>query len=327
MQTHRPLIVSLFVLTLFSVRPSIAFEVNPFTPQTNYWTPETETVAGFDKALRLASRVTENMAYRIKKVHASTCRQTLVLSEFMDTAELSRPSSPASPKIANSLKTPAHSVSELFEIIQTTVIGRAILKKFLKSFGYENKIEFHTAKEISQISKQAIGVPALAFYAPMRKAIWIDRNAERGQVAYVLLHEIVHALDRDYDLAVSKLAPLTKHVGYLVMRVTRRTSERTRKAFDQLTELDFTNDDINLIAKKLLLLAELQSVQVFRTERFAYDASYDVQKELSKLYPRYYTGPFRQPNDDGIIRVNALFKRFVDLYKDNQCELVQSEDL
>ncbi len=299
----------------------------PYAPIFSQWaTPSREEVGSY-KTLKFIDGAQRSAPLgQYEKVFASTCRNNLVLSDFLDEAELKR----VTPPEPVDLSAPVTQPLDAFRAIRATVLGRAILKKFMPKYGTEIKVEMTDPRAIKEDSRSS----ALAFYDPLRKLIRIEKDAEIGMVAFVLLHEIVHSLDRDYGNAVAKHMKLYETFYAEVDRVSGLAATRFRKRPDQLAQSDFQPEELARLARLKLAMEQIQDIQIFRAERFAYDASYDVWKQLSDLFPGYYKkkpsravagegfdlkGPPVFYSDDDVVRINNLNPTYIRKFREGKC--------
>lgn len=315
-------------MALLCSLPSAAAEnAGPYAPIfPRYESPSEDEVDVFNARKFVSNVARSRHLTDADKVVASTCRRTIVLSEFLDQDELKRPLGP--PEIKD-LSAPVRSPLDAFKAIRSTSLGKAILKRFFPKYGTEIKLEMSAPSAIRAESQSS----ALAFYDPSRRLIRIEREAEVGTVAFVLLHEIIHALDRDYDSALKKQTQLREAFDEEVGRVAGETASRYRKPRGQLAQSDFLPAELTRLARLRLALDQMQDIQVFRAERYAYDASFDVWKELAERFPDYYKAKQGRElagrinlkgepifyDDDHIVRINNLNPVYVRKYKEGKC--------
>lgn len=302
--------------------------LGPYAPIFSQWVgPSREEVGSYKTRKFIDNALRSHLLKASDIVYASTCRNTLVLSEFLDEAELKRQAEPE-PVV---LSAPVTQPLDVFKAIRATVLGRAILKKFLPKYGTEIKVEMTDSSTIREESKSS----ALAYYDPLRRLIRIEKDVEIGMVAFVLLHEIVHALDRDYGSAVTKHARIHDAFDAEVDRVASLAATRYRKRPDQLAQSDFNPDELERLARLKLAMDQIQDIQIFRAERFAYDASFDVWKQLATLYPDYYKpkgtrevagapmlnlkGPPVFYSDEDVVRINNLNPAYIRKFREGKC--------
>jgi hypothetical protein len=303
--------------------------LGPYAPIVSQWVSPSREEVGAYKTRKFVDNVARSLLLGPgDSVYASTCRRTLVLAEFLDEAELKRPAPPAEALV---LSSPVTQPLDVFKAIRATGLGRAILKKFLPKYGTEIKVEMSDNRTIRSESESS----ALAFYDPVRRLIRIEKDVEIGMVSFVLLHEIIHALDRDYGLAIQKQGKVREAFDLEVERVAGLAATKYRKRPDQLAQSDIPPEDLDRLGRLKLAMDQMQDIQIFRAERFAYDASYDVWKQLAQLYPDYYKGKSGRDvagearinlkgdpvfyDDDHIVRINNLNPVFIRKYKEGKC--------
>ncbi len=301
----------------------------PYAPIFSQWeSPSREEVGAYKTRKFIESAERSLLLGPSDTVSASTCRRTLVLSEFLDEAELKRPAPPAEAVV---LAAPVTQPLDAFRAIRATTLGRAILKKFLPKYGTEIKVEMSDTRSIRDESQSA----ALAFYDPVRRLIRIQRDVEVGMVAFVLLHEIIHSLDRDYGNAIQKQSKVREAFDAEVDRVAGLAATKFRKRPDQLAQSDIPPEDLQRLSKLKRSMDQMQDIQIFRAERFAYDASYDIWKQLAQMYPDYYKGRQGRDlageakinlkgepvfyDDDHIVHINNLNPVYIQKYKEGRC--------
>lgn len=311
---------SLLFMTL--VDRAIALTVNPFAPIHDFWTAPTEIEVAYFRAQKLVESIQKRKAIgKFDVIQASTCRKTLVLSEFLNRSDLAPTQKRITPsEMAPRLSLPAETASDLFQLIELSTVGSAILKRFLTRYPYELKLEM---KEPGAIRQQKVN--AFAIYDPIKKTIWIDKQAPRGIVAFVLLHEIVHALDRDAANAVRKLVPIRDNLNRDLRQLVNSTASKRRKARDQLVETDFIPQDLQRLAERRTLYDQMLTIEIYRAERFAYDAAYDVWRDLARLFPSYYRKEPFYYDDDHIVRLNRLNAAYVEKFRQGLCTVYKND--
>lgn len=310
--------------------PSLGDIPGPYAPIFPNWTTPSREEIGAYKTRKFIENASRSRPLTTADwVAASTCRRTLVLSEFLDEAELKLPDPTPEPF---TLSGPVTVPLDAFRAIRATTLGRAILKKFMPKYGTDIRVEMSDPQVIREESQST----ALAFYDPLRKLIRIERNAEIGTVAFVLLHEMIHALDQDYGMAIRKQAQLKETYEAEVDRVAGLAATKYRKRPDQLSQSDIPPEDIIRLARLKQAMDQMQDIQIFRAERYAYDASYDVWKQLAQIFPDYYRNPPGRDlagqnrinlkgepvfyDDDHIVRINNLNPVFIRKYKEGKCK-------
>ncbi len=301
----------------------------PYAPLHSPWTSPSQEEVGAYKLQKLIQQ--EERAWvqgPEEPVSASTCRRNLVLAEFLDEAELKRPPAPTEPL---SLSAAVTQPLDVFRVIRATTLGRAILKKFLPKYGTEIKVEMSDAATIRNESQSS----ALAFYDPTRRLIRIEKNVEVGMVAFVLLHEIVHSLDGDYGNAIQKQATVEGAFEKEMERVTGLANAKHPKYPDRLAKSDLPSEDLQRLVRMKRAMDQMHDIQIFRAERFAYDASYDIWKQLGQIFPKYYKGSQGREvagkvrinlkgspvfyDDAHIVSINGLNPAYIQKYKDGKC--------
>lgn len=216
------------------------------------------------------------------------------------------------------------SIQELWSILRSTGIGSAILKKFEPKYGYEVRIVFSDIPESSNTAARAA-----AQYRPADKTIVIERQREAGAIAFVLLHEMVHALDGDYRRALDKEKQLREGFQQLLdhnIIATTKLPAKTPKARSPKPP-----PALEELAQQYEVLRQFRDMRVYRAERFAYDASYEAWTELSKLYPAYYQGRglAGQPvhySDEWLVKILRIRPKYLEKYRQGACRTVHALD-
>lgn len=309
------------------------FQEVQYSPlRVNWSKPSTKTV-GYYKIRKLIKLIAQQETLNAtSSVIASSCRKNLVLSDFLDKATLALDqSSPIRKNKLPDLNQPAESVSELFKLLRTTRLGRAILDKFMPLYGYQVKISFSDKN-----------LTTLAYYDPTQKAIFLKPDTEVGSLAPVLIHEMIHALDVDFHNGIAKIQGAQNTLEQQLKITVQRTATRMGKQPYQLIQNDFYPSDLQYLAKIQTTIEQMNAVQVFRAERFAYDASFDIWKELAQLFPSYYNpqaesvrglsqirhkelkGSPKYYTDEHIIESNYLNALYVKKYLSGRCTAFQA---
>ena len=312
---------------------SLCQATGPFAPLDTQWTPPSQEQVANYKLQKLIQTLLRSRPLKGKDtVVASTCRQTLVLSDFLDRKELlPKPGDKQIPVLAADLDAPPNSVHDIFKLIRLTVLGRAILKKFMPRYGFDISVKFDAKSSIQDGTQNS----AVASFNSKEKRIRISRNAKLGSVAYVLLHEIIHAMDVDFVSGLSRVETLNKVYQEQIAQIVSDTAERAGKPGEQLFQWDYNVADIERLIAIRSAADQMQDILIFRAERFAYDASYDVWKSLATLFPNYYTNQKKREitsrfearmdqepyfhTDDQIIELNDLNLAVINRYKSGLC--------
>lgn len=212
--------------------------------------------------------------------------------------------------LASLLGEPAQSIHSLFKILETSPTASRILAKFRPKFGFEVKVS-----HFSENDRKLASTPnPAALYDPETRTIYIDKTRKNGDVAFVFLHEMVHSMDQDLEKALEK---------------ERQLRETFRAEFAQMVgEFPEIRYDYELpkarrdsISKRYAEMLEYRDIRLYRAERFAYDASFAVWKELAKRFPTYYD-QHNQPSehtDDTLIKILRLHPETVRNYSTGRC--------
>jgi hypothetical protein len=230
-------------------------------------------------------------------------------------------SAPVEPALLKKVKP---SLAELWTILRSTHIGSAILKKFEPKYGYEVRVVFSDLK-----ANPKRGTTSAALYRPADQTIVIQHDRQAGQIAFVLLHEMVHALDGDYRRALEREKQMRKtFISGLDLRVQRDQKPPTASgpAYRKPATVS-----LEQLAKQYELLRQFRDMRVYRAERFAYDASYQAWVELSTLYPEYYqgrglSGQPQRYTDQWLGKILKIRGTYLDKYRKGECRAVQNFD-
>lgn len=313
-------------LIFFGLLASTALGEGYYTPQGGFWRAPSQEEVGYYKARKTISVLQRSLQFTPDStVYASTCRQTLVLSDFLDRKELTPRKTDGQPVVppASMGQLPT-GMAQLFKVIQGTVLGRAVLKKFMPKYGFDVKVTFEDSTKIRQAARSS----TLAYFNPLTREIRVYKSGELGKTAFVLLHEIIHALDSDYRRAVDKQQRLRAQFERELGQLVRSTSTRLGKPKDNLLQVDFPPAELQRLAWMKNVIEEMDMIQIFRAERFAYDASYDVWKELSRIYPAFYRRfPPTYHTDEKIVALNGLDGSVIDRYKKGNCKAFNPDAL
>jgi hypothetical protein len=218
------------------------------------------------------------------------------------------------------LKQRGPKLTDLWNILRSTQMGSAILRKFEPKYGYEFRVVF------APIPKKGEALAA-ALYRPADKTILIQPDREAGEIAFVLLHEMVHALDGDYRRALDREKELraifTSHLEQSVYLKSKAHLNPVKNAPKREPY------PLARLAQEYELLRQFRDMRVYRAERFAYDASYEAWKELSSLYPEYYSGrglagsPVHY-SDEWLAKILKIRPAYLQKYAKGECRPLQS---
>ena len=132
-------------------------------------------------------------------VVASTCVRVPTISDFVAN-DAAGPAALAPLPLAESvLSKKASQFKEVFDLLRQTPTGRKVLAKFDPKFGFEVKVEQYSPTTLAVGAKKAA-----ALFDLDKRTIYIDRREKVGTVAPILLHEMIHSLDKDYLRAVER---------------------------------------------------------------------------------------------------------------------------
>lgn len=254
-------------------------------------------------------------------VVAATCVRSPTGSNFVDLVAADKPVSPTPAVPPATLFAPSKQLKEVFALLRKTRTGRAVLAKFDPKFGFEVKVEQYR-DEMKRAEKRR----AAALYDLEKRTIYIDRTESVGNLAPILLHEIVHSLDNDYRRAVEKEKELWGEFDRELENLLRLVASRRRKAVESLTEEDFTQGELNDIIRMKLAMEQFRDIRIYRAERVAYDLYFEVLKELSAQYPDFYLSRGRQLSslkpfsDRDLTRVEGLSPVTIEKYQTGLCK-------
>lgn len=257
-------------------------------------------------------------------VYAPSCILTPTASDFFDLADIRGARGLASKsKVAPLLDRPAVRLNDVFEVIRATKWGSAVLKKFLPRFGFEIKIEHFT--DSMKNDEWQRGRRAAALFDVDSRTIFVNRSEKIGTVAPILLHEIVHSLDKDFARAVEYERRLWQELDRDVNQLVRTAAERSGKTIAELLPPDFRPEEIELLAQKKTLVDQFRDVRVYRAERVAYDLYHNVYSELVELFPAFYRPPGKPSRpaspytDEDLVRIERLSVDTIVRYQNGLC--------
>jgi hypothetical protein len=252
---------------------------------------------------------------------AATCVRAPTSSDFIDLIAADKPQTPTAPLPRTALARPSTQLKDVFQLLRQTRTGRAVLAKFDPKFGFEVKVEqYHDDMKRQERRKAA------ALYDLDRRTIYIDRKEPVGNLAPILLHEIVHSLDKDYRRAVEKEKELWGEFDRELENMLRLVATRKRKSVETLEENDFTHGELQDIVRMKLAMEQFRDIRIYRAERVAYDLYFETLKELTTQYPEFYLSAGRRPaalkafSDRDLIRVEGLSTVTVQKYQSGNCK-------
>lgn len=255
-------------------------------------------------------------------VVSPSCTASPTITDFFDADPQGRVAS-GPPVDLKLLEKKDPTLTELWSILRSTGMGSAILKKFEPKYGYEVRVVFSDLKDEGKRNSAAL-------FRPAEKTIAIQRNRQAGEIAFVLLHEMVHSLDGDYRRALDKEKELRD--GFMA-RMDQLIQVKSKKpAITPKARSPKPPAAIEDLAKQYEILRQFRDLRVYRAERFAYDASYEAWTELSRLYPSYYQGrglagqPVRY-SDEWLTKILRIRPVYVEKFKKGECRTVQTLDI
>jgi hypothetical protein len=312
------------------------------------WRVPAHPLAAGVKLMNLLERRAATRAQRATEpAVAVSCDRDAPASDFMSLEVFNGPAPQTAAKVTlEDLSRPAARMSDLFDVIRTTRLGRAVLEKFLPQYGTQVAIRHLTPAALQSATRPGLSSP-LAFYRHAERSIYVDRAGERGRVAFVLLHEIIHSLDNKSHLSEARLTALGDVFLKDLTVTINSTASRLRKRQADLMELDYAKEDLSRLERRYAALLEMRDIHSFRAERLAHDSSFDVWKELAALYPGYYRRELaaserairlRRPadvksiedepwyfDDDNIIRTSGLDPDVIAKFKSGRCVPLSKE--
>lgn len=254
-------------------------------------------------------------------VVASTCVRVPTIPDFAE----AQSAAVAVPPISETLLAKkATNFKEVFSVLRQTPTGRAVMAKFDPKFGFEVKVE-----QYGPASSAVGGKRAAAIFDLEKRTIYVDRQEKIGTVAPILLHEMIHSLDKDYLRAVEREKALWNEFDGELMTLLRAVSRRSGKATESLEEADFAKSELDDVVRMKLALEQYRDVRIYRAERVAYDFYYQVLYELAEKYPQFYLAGRRSLaslhpfSDADLIRVENLSPLTIQKYKSGLCRAFQ----
>ncbi len=254
-------------------------------------------------------------------VVAATCVIAPTSSDFVDFIAADKPVAPGARVASLRLRKPAATLKDVFHLLRQTRTGRAVLAKFDPKFGFEVKIEQQFDKFEHAVAKRAA-----ALFDIDKRTIYINRQEEVGNLAPILLHEIVHSLDKDYRRAVEKEKELWGEFDRDLENLLRAVASRRNKPVESLGDDDFLPAELNDIVRMKLAMEQFRDVRIYRAERVAYDLYFETLKELAAQYPEYYLSPGRKLaslkpfSDRDLTRVEGLSPVTIQKYQKGLCK-------
>lgn len=256
---------------------------------------ELESQVDLYQVIKKIEESSKKLYKKSEPVVAISCRKTPVVTEFMNLDEFKKKDYK---EVNPSLKSYTKDVLELFDVIRQSAVGRAIYSKFEPKYGFEIKIVFKEFNEKKE--KKYYG-----FYDPFKKTIFLNKNRELGELAYVLVHEMMHALDVDYINGTEKYLKVRDNFFMNLRKVVNTNNVK---------------DNINKLSKIFHIMEQIADVLVFRTERFAYSASFLVWNELYEKFSNYFNEKPKMHADEDIIKLTGIHKLNIEKFKKGYCK-------
>lgn len=304
MHRHLPFILlSLLVAT----SPTYGEDLNVNTLIPMLWEMPKDPLVGGLKLINLMDRRLAARLQRPKQpIIADNCTRRSPASDFLnvETFQGKSTAEPVNVPVAL-LAYPAEQVNDLFNVMRTTKLGRAVVEKFIPIFGTGIAIRHMTEKD------QLVAPTALAYFRVDEKAIYINKKQERGRVAFILLHEIVHSLDKESQATDAKLAKLSVDFYKDLDRTVNATAYRNSVTSANLMEDHYSAADLERLEQRYAAIQEVKDVMLFQTERLAHDASFTVWNELAAKYPSYYKKP-KSRAEEALLRRRPAGAKSVD---------------
>ncbi len=253
-------------------------------------------------------------------VVAATCVLAPTISDFYDSNAAKLTSSAVASLPPLSLAKSSSNLKEVFGLLRQTKTGRAVLAKFEPKFGFEVKVD-----QFASAMNQADRRKASALFDLEKKTIYIDRKETIGNLAPILLHEMVHSLDKDYLRAVEREKELWAEFDRDLDVLLKSVARRTGKIAEELEESDYLSSELTDIVRMKLAMEQFRDVRVYRAERVAYDLYFDVLRELADQYPDFYIKKSRRLSslhafsDHELTRVEGLSGVTITKYRNGIC--------
>ncbi len=295
-------------------------------PPSSWQAPDNSTVLQYRVLKIIENAQRRHIPTANEPIFAPTCVHAPTISDFFNLSDVqassSRETATATPQ--PDLNRPATNVNDVFNVIRMSRWGNAVMNKFYPKFGYGIRIDQFTAE--MKAAEQKNGRRAAAVYDADAKTIYVNKAERIGTVAPILLHEIVHSLDGDFARSVEREREMWKEFDREVNNILKASAARTSKEPDSLQETDFLTEELAKMRNLKTAVEQFRDVRVYRAERVAYDMYYNVLKDLSDLFPRYYrTGSAARQNirpydDKELIRIEGLSPDTIDRYKRGLCK-------
>lgn len=182
-------------------------------------------------------------------------------------------------------------VEESFKLMAFSGAGRKVLKEFLPRYSKgEIQIRFLDPSVSMEVMGGAnlAGIPAGGFvFDGQRKTIFIEKDMEVGLLAPLLFHEMVHSVDEDYLNSYPQQEKLWESFRQKSKSILQKGSERTGKAYSELTPLDLTLDETEELQALREETERFDQVRLFIAERKAYTELFVFVDQLSQCLPGY----------------------------------------
>lgn len=306
------------------------------------WAPDWQAKAAGARLFEIIEAESTALSVKAEEtVFASTCSQKSPLADKLFSGPVPRDPNKAFP-VEAILSKKAARLPDVLAVIGTTDVGARALALFMPGFGYTFKIEQMTNEIRAKFQHNREMVAAA--YDPVKKTLYFNREEEIGKVAFVLLHEMVHSLDKEAAVAVDHIEKLQRTFEEKLLEMNSKVAQRTGKLREELQRSDYLPEELVSLIDLKKKIDQAIEIRSFRTERLAHDASFQVWKQLSERYPNYYQvktpskifggrstreiarsdkTPFYY-DDDFLVAISGLSADVIRQYKAGKCKPLSS---
>lgn len=126
-----------------------------------------------------------------------------------------------------------------------------------------------------------------ALFDPLNGTIYLSYHEELGYMAIALFHEIIHALDREFNVKSKRLLTLEEVRAETIRSEYRRMARKHDIPVSQVKERHFTNRSLKKLKAIKLAVIDHRDKCHFQAERLAYDESYHFAAEIYQKFESY----------------------------------------
>jgi hypothetical protein len=209
-------------------------------------------------------------------------------------------------------------IPDALTLLEETTAGKSLVPVFRERFqSGELKVV-----QITDMGQSRCGKAALACFQPDKSTLYVDKSAEVGALAPVLLHEIVHALDEDRQESQKIHEAKAQALNLKYQEAIKEAADRVKKSPLELSVKDFDPKRVTDLAVELKSLREALQILSFKTESLAHQMGHSALLELVQKHRDYYSNRPVHSQDRSaadIVKDYGLSSEVIEKYLAGKC--------